>query len=66
MQVTNGKNNMPAFGGRLTEEQIVQVSRYVAYQTNEGWNKNPLYVKYPGRYVPADMSQAYNMMEFNR
>jgi cytochrome c6 len=28
-QVTNGKNGMPAFGGRFTEEQIERVSRYV-------------------------------------
>ena len=28
-QVTNGKNGMPAFGGRLNETQIEQVSSYV-------------------------------------
>jgi cytochrome c6 len=28
-QVTNGKNGMPAFGGRFTEEQVETVSRYV-------------------------------------
>lgn len=28
-QVINGKNGMPAFGGRLTDEEILQVSSYV-------------------------------------
>ena len=50
-QVTNGKNNMPAFGGRLSDEQISAVSQYVAYQAKAGWNKEPLYVKYPGRHA---------------
>lgn len=28
-QVTNGKNGMPAFGGRLNETQVEQVALYV-------------------------------------
>jgi cytochrome c6 len=32
-QVMNGKNGMPAFGGRLTEEEIKIVSSYVIKQS---------------------------------
>jgi cytochrome c6 len=28
-QITNGKNTMPAFGSRLTEQEIEQVANYV-------------------------------------
>ena len=28
-QIRNGKNGMPAFGGRLTEEEIVQIAKYI-------------------------------------
>jgi cytochrome c6 len=28
-QITNGKNGMPAFGGRLSEMQIEKISNYV-------------------------------------
>jgi len=28
-QVTNGKNGMPAFGGRLTEKEIEKISSYI-------------------------------------
>ena len=28
-QIRNGKNGMPAFGGRLTEQNIIDVSNYV-------------------------------------
>jgi len=28
-QVTNGKNGMPAFGGRLKEKEIENVSDYI-------------------------------------
>ena len=28
-QITNGKNGMPAFGGRLSEEEISQIAQYV-------------------------------------
>ena len=43
-QVINGKNNMPAFGGRLTDDQITDAAYYVIYQTQQGWNRAPLYV----------------------
>lgn len=36
-QVTNGKNAMPAFGGRLTDEEIENVANYVLAQSNKGW-----------------------------
>ena len=28
-QITNGKNSMPAFGGRLTDIQIQTIAEYV-------------------------------------
>jgi cytochrome c6 len=36
-QVTNGKNAMPAFGGRLAEEDIDNVANYVLTQAEQGW-----------------------------
>lgn len=36
-QVTNGKNAMPSFSGRLTEDQIVSVAEYVLQQSEAGW-----------------------------
>lgn len=36
-QVTNGKNAMPAFGGRLSEEDIQNVANYVLSQSEQGW-----------------------------
>ncbi len=36
-QVTNGKNAMPAFGGRLTATQIEDVATYVLSQADKGW-----------------------------
>jgi cytochrome c6 len=36
-QVTNGKNAMPAFGGRLTDEDITNVANYVLNQAEQGW-----------------------------
>lgn len=36
-QVTNGKNAMPAFGGRLTVAQIEDVASYVLDQADKGW-----------------------------
>jgi cytochrome c6 len=33
-QVTNGKNGMPAFGGRLTEEDIEKVAIYVLKESS--------------------------------
>ena len=32
-QVINGKNGMPAFGGRLKENEIEAVSNYVIYES---------------------------------
>lgn len=34
-QVTNGKNGMPAFGGRLKEENIVDVAAYILDQSQK-------------------------------
>lgn len=36
-QVKNGKNAMPAFGGRLSDDQIADVASYVADQAVKGW-----------------------------
>jgi cytochrome c6 len=36
-QVTNGKNAMPAFGGRLSAAQIEDVATYVLDQSAKGW-----------------------------
>ncbi|GAX34199.1 cytochrome c6 PetJ [Nodularia sp. NIES-3585] len=36
-QVTNGKNAMPAFKGRLKPDQIENVSAYVLEQADQGW-----------------------------
>lgn len=36
-QVTNGKNAMPAFGGRLSEDDIDNVANYVLNQSESGW-----------------------------
>ena len=38
-QVTNGKNGMPAFGGRLKEEDINQVAIYILYQSEKNFQK---------------------------
>jgi len=35
-QVTNGKNAMPAFGGRLDDDEIKDVAAYVYDQANGG------------------------------
>jgi len=37
-QVTNGKNAMPAFGGRLSDEDIANVAAYVIQTSEEGWD----------------------------
>lgn len=38
-QVTNGKNAMPAFGGRLDDDEIEDVASYVFDQaTNSKWD----------------------------
>uniref|UniRef100_A0AAU7YQ39 Cytochrome c6 n=1 Tax=Gracilaria hainanensis TaxID=2871843 RepID=A0AAU7YQ39_9FLOR len=36
-QVKNGKNAMPAFGGRLADEDIDNVANYVLNQSENGW-----------------------------
>ncbi len=36
-QVTNGKNAMPAFKGRLSPQEIEDVSAYVASKAEKGW-----------------------------
>ncbi|MEX1317226.1 MAG: c-type cytochrome [Synechococcaceae cyanobacterium] len=36
-QVTNGKNAMPAFGGKLSESDIADVSAYVEEMASKGW-----------------------------
>ena len=38
-QVTNGKNAMPAFGGRLEEDQIADVAAYVIATADAGWDE---------------------------
>lgn len=37
-QVTNGKNAMPAFGGRLAESDIEDVANFVLSKSEEGWD----------------------------
>ena len=37
IQVTKGKNAMPAFGGRLNPKQIEDVASYVLDQAEKGW-----------------------------
>nr|QWK42804.1 cytochrome c553 [Laminaria ephemera] len=36
-QVTNGKNAMPAFGGRLAESDIEDVANFVLSQSEKDW-----------------------------
>lgn len=36
-QVKNGKNAMPAFGGRLADDDIENVANYVLDQAENGW-----------------------------
>ncbi len=38
-QVTNGKNAMPAFGGRLDEADIADVASYVISASEAGWDE---------------------------
>ena len=38
-QVTNGKNAMPAFGGRLSDEYIANVATYVIASADAGWDE---------------------------
>ena len=37
MQVTNGKNAMPAFAGRLSDDDIQNVASYVISTAKAGW-----------------------------
>ena len=37
-QVTNGKNAMPAFGGRLSDNDIKNVASYVITTSSAGWD----------------------------
>lgn len=37
-QVQNGKNAMPAFKGRLKDQQIEDVATYVLEQAEKGWS----------------------------
>merc|ERR1711966_222396 len=37
-QVTNGKGAMPAFGGRLSDDDIANVATYVIGKSEEGWD----------------------------
>ena len=36
-QVTNGKNAMPSFRGRLSEQDIQDVAAYVLEKSEKGW-----------------------------
>ncbi|HCV56499.1 cytochrome c553 (cytochrome c6) [Synechococcus sp. Minos11] len=36
-QVTNGKNAMPAFGGKLSDGDIADVAAYVEDMASKGW-----------------------------
>lgn len=36
-QVTNGKNAMPSFRSRLSDEQIENIANYVMTQSQQGW-----------------------------
>lgn len=36
-QVTNGKNAMPAFKGRLNDDEISSVAAYIMEQAESGW-----------------------------
>jgi|TARA_B100000524_G_scaffold116212_1_gene56830 cytochrome c6 len=37
-QILNGKNGMPAFGGRLNDPEIEQIAKYVLKQSTETVN----------------------------
>ncbi|MDA9370502.1 c-type cytochrome [Gloeomargaritaceae cyanobacterium AH-226-B11] len=36
-QVMNGKNAMPAFGGRLSDSDIENVANYILQKSRENW-----------------------------
>ena len=37
-QVKNGKNGMPAFGGKLKEEDIEKIANYILYKSQRNFN----------------------------
>jgi len=37
-QVLNGKNGMPAFGGRLREEEIENIAEYVIFSSDKNFD----------------------------
>jgi cytochrome c6 len=39
-QLTNGKNGMPAFGGRLKEKDIEEIAEYILYQSAKNFEKD--------------------------
>lgn len=39
-QVTNGKNAMPAFGGRLSDFEIDDVANFVLTRSDKGWDND--------------------------
>lgn len=39
-QVTNGKNAMPAFGGRLSDFEIDDVANFVLASSDKGWDND--------------------------
>nr|AYO28740.1 cytochrome c6 [Neotessella volvocina]AYO28771.1 cytochrome c6 [Neotessella volvocina] len=39
-QILNGKNGMPAFGGRLTEDEIEEIAKYVLIATKKNFKEN--------------------------
>ena len=66
-EVTNGKNRMPAFEGRLTEDEITNVAYYVVEQAQRGWNQNPNYVNYPSKYFASPvLMKAYGNVPRNQ
>ena len=38
-QITNGKNGMPAFGGRLNEEDVEEIAEYVLKASERNFKK---------------------------
>lgn len=38
-QISNGKNGMPAFGGRLTETEIEEIAKYVLIESEKSFQK---------------------------
>jgi cytochrome c6 len=39
-QVKNGKNAMPAFRSKLSEQEILEVAAYVFQKSEKGWEKS--------------------------